>query len=296
VCLVNDFCNLNTEHFVRDLGKHNLKVASTFYTKDGTAFKSYGDQPSPLIFIHGVGMRGDVWSPQVEYFSNDYQVITYDFLGHGESHLPPEEPVLDDYVEQLNNLLKHLNLSLISLVGHSMGALISVAFALKHPDKVKALVPINIAFNRSEEAQKGVLNRANQILQTNKILNIEQTLERWFKNKTSADDLKKIDKIRNWLANTSPQGYGRTYRLFALSDKVFLNKLSRLRPPVLYLTGDEDPNSTPAMSQQMAEETPNGSSNSLTGEAHMMSYIAANKVNPIIEQFFMEAKKEKPDE
>ena len=296
MCLVNDFCNLNTEHFVRDLGKHNLKVASTFYTKDGTAFKSYGDQPSPLIFIHGVGMRGDVWSPQVEYFSNDYQVITYDFLGHGESHLPPEEPVLDDYVEQLNNLLKHLNLSLISLVGHSMGALISVAFALKHPDKVKALVPINIAFNRSEEAQKGVLNRANQILQTNKILNIEQTLERWFKNKTSADDLKKIDKIRNWLANTSPQGYGRTYRLFALSDKVFLNKLSQLRPPVLYLTGDEDPNSTPAMSQQMAEETPNGSSNSLTGEAHMMSYIAANKVNPIIEQFFMEAKKEKPDE
>ena len=281
---------------MRDLGKHNLKVASTFYTKDGTAFKSYGDQPSPLIFIHGVGMRGDVWSPQVEYFSNDYQVITYDFLGHGESHLPPEEPVLDDYVEQLNNLLKHLNLSLISLVGHSMGALISVAFALKHPDKVKALVPINIAFNRSEEAQKGVLNRANQILQTNKILNIEQTLERWFKNKTSADDLKKIDKIRNWLANTSPQGYGRTYRLFALSDKVFLNKLSRLRPPVLYLTGDEDPNSTPAMSQQMAEETPNGSSNSLTGEAHMMSYIAANKVNPIIEQFFMEATKEKPDE
>lgn len=281
---------------MRDLGKHNLKVASTFYTKDGTAFKSYGDQPSPLIFIHGVGMRGDVWSPQVEYFSNDYQVITYDFLGHGESHLPPEEPVLDDYVEQLNNLLKHLNLSLISLVGHSMGALISVAFALKYPDKVKALVPINIAFNRSEEAQKGVLNRANQILQTNKILNIEQTLERWFKNKTSADDLKKIDKIRNWLANTSPQGYGRTYRLFALSDKVFLNKLSRLRPPVLYLTGDEDPNSTPAMSQQMAEETPNGSSNSLTSEAHMMSYIAANKVNPIIEQFFMEATKEKPDE
>ncbi len=281
---------------MRDLGKHNLKVASTFYTKDGTAFKSYGDQPSPLIFIHGVGMRGDVWSPQVEYFSNDYQVITYDFLGHGESHLPPEEPVLDDYVEQLNNLLKHLNLSLISLVGHSMGALISVAFALKYPDKVKALVPINIAFNRSEEAQKGVLNRANQILQTNKILNIEQTLERWFKNKTSADDLKKIDKIRNWLANTSPQGYGRAYRLFALSDKVFLNKLSRLRPPVLYLTGDEDPNSTPAMSQQMAEETPNGSSNSLTGEAHMMSYIAANKVNPIIEQFFMEATKEKPDE
>ena len=281
---------------MRDLGKHNLKVVPTFYTEDGTAFKSYGDQASSLIFIHGVGMRGDVWSPQVEYFANDYQVITYDFLGHGESPLPPEDPILDHYVEQLNNLLKHLDLSLISLVGHSMGALISVAFALRYPDKVKTLVPINIAFNRSEEAQKGVLNRANQILQTNKILNIEQTLERWFKNKTSTDDLEKIDEVRNWLANTSPQGYGRAYRLFALSDKVFINKLSRLRPPVLYLTGDEDPNSTPAMSQQMAEETPNGSSNSLIGEAHMMSYIAAGKVNPIIEQFFIDSEKANPDE
>jgi len=281
---------------VHGLRKHNLKVSSTFYTKDGTAFKSYGEQPSPLIFIHGVGMRGDVWSPQVEYFCSDYQVITYDFLGHGGSPLPPEEPSLDDYVEQLNNLLKHLDLSLISLVGHSMGALISVAFALKYPYKVKALVPINIAFNRSEEAQIGVLNRANQILQTKKILNIEQTLERWFKNKTSADDLIKIDNVRNWLVNTSPQGYGRAYRLFALSDKVFLNKLSRLRPPVLYLTGDEDPNSTPAMSQKMAEETPNGSSKSIAAEAHMMSYISADKVNPIIEQFFMDAKKEEPNE
>ena len=281
---------------MRDLGKHNLKVVSTFYTKDGTAFKTYGDKASSLIFIHGVGMRGDVWTPQVEYFSNDYQVITYDFLGHGESPLPPEEPILDHYVEQLNNLLKHLDLSLISLVGHSMGALISVAFAIRYPDKVKALVPINIAFNRSKEAQKRVLNRANKILQTNKILNIEQTLERWFKNKTSTDDLKRIDKVRNWLANTSPQGYGRAYRLFALSDKVFLNKLSRLSPPVLYLTGEEDPNSTPAMSQQMAEETPNGSSNSLIGEAHMMSYIAADKVNPIIEQFFIDSEKENPDE
>ena len=157
-------------------------------------------------------------------------------------------------------------------------------------------MPINIAFNRSDESQNGVLNRANQILQTNKILNIEQTLERWFKDKTSPDDLKKIDKVRNWLANATPQGYGRAYRVFALSDKIFLNKLSRLTPPVLYLTGEEDPNSTPAMSQQMAEETPNGSSNSLIGEAHMMSYIAADKVNPIIEQFFIDSEKENPDE
>ena len=52
------------------------------------------------------------------------------------------------------------------------------------------------------------------------------------------------------------------------------------------MTGSEDPNSTPLMSEQISQKTPNGSSKSVKGEAHMMSYIAANKVNPIIEQFF----------
>ena len=62
------------------------------------------------------------------------------------------------------------------------------------------------------------------------------------------------------------------------------------------MTGEEDPNSTPAMSQQMAGETPNGSSKSIAGEAHMMSYIASEKVNPVIEQFFMDEKKENSNE
>jgi pimeloyl-ACP methyl ester carboxylesterase len=133
--------------------------------------------------------------------------------------------------------------------------------------------------------------RANQVLESNKILNIEKTLERWFKNNVSPSELNKIDKVRSWLKNTSPKGYGEAYRLFALSDKVFINNLYQLKLPVLYLTGSEDPNSTTLMSQQISQKTPNSSSKSVNGEAHMMSYIAANKVNPIIEQFFTDITK-----
>ena len=269
-----------------DLGINNQKTVSNLFNKDGTSYKIFGDRPPTLIFIHGVGMCDEIWAPQVEYFSKKYQVITYDFLGHGQSPLPKNNPTLDDYVEQLNNLVDSIGVSNFLLVGHSMGAIISVAFARKFPQKINALVALNIVFNRNEKAQKDVLLRANQVLESNKILNIEKTLERWFKNNTSSAELNKIDKVRNWLKNTSPKGYGEAYRLFALSDKVFINNLYQLKLPVLYLTGNEDPNSTPLMSKQISQETPNGSSKSVKGEAHMMSYIAANKVNPIIEQFF----------
>jgi len=274
-----------------DLGINNQKTVSNLFNKDGTSYKIFGDRPPTLIFIHGVGMCDEIWAPQVEYFSKKYQVITYDFLGHGQSPLPKNEPTLDDYVEQLNNLVDSIGVSNFSLVGHSMGAIISVAFARKFPLKVNALVALNIVFNRSEKAQKDVLLRANQVLESNKILNIEKTLERWFKNNISSAEMNKIDKVRNWLKNTSPKGYGEAYRLFALSDKVFINNLYQLKLPVLYLTGNEDPNSTPLMSEQISQETPNSSSKSVNGEAHMMSYIAANKVNPIIEQFFTDITK-----
>ena len=274
-----------------DLGINNQKTVSNLFNKDGTSYKVFGDCPPTLIFIHGVGMCGEIWAPQVEYFFKKYQVITYDFLGHGQSPLPKNDPTLDDYVEQLNNLVDSIGVSNFSLVGHSMGAIISVAFARKFPQKINALVALNIVFNRNEKAQKDVLLRANQVLESNKILNIENTLERWFKNNISSAEMNKIDKVRNWLKNTSPKGYGEAYRLFALSDKVFINNLYQLKLPVLYLTGSEDPNSTPLMSEQISQETPNGSSKSVKGEAHMMSYIAANKVNPIIEQFFTDITK-----
>jgi len=270
---------------VEDLEVINYSDTPSFFDKDGTAYKAFGDAPATLIFIHGVGMCGEIWQPQVEHFSKNYRVITYDFLGHGQSLLKKDKLTLEDYISQLYNLVNEIGVSNFSIIGHSMGALIAVAFALRYPEKVDTLIPINIVFKRTKKAQDDVIMRAKDVLKSQQIPNINQTLERWFKNKTSPYDLLKINNVQGWLKNTSPKAYSEAYYLFATSDRVFVNNLSNLQPPVLYLTGSEDPNSTSLMSEQMAQETPNGSSESIEGEAHMMAYISAKKVNPIIEYF-----------
>jgi len=270
---------------VKDLEVSNYSDTSFFFDKNGTAYKAFGDAPATLIFIHGVGMCGEIWQPQVEHFSKNYRVITYDFLGHGQSLLKKDKLTLEDYVSQLNNLINEIGVSSFSLIGHSMGAIIAVAFALRYPKKVDTLIPINIVFKRTKKAQDDVIMRAKDVFKSKQITNISQTLERWFKNKTSPYDLLKINNVRSWLHNTSPKAYAEAYYLFATSDRVFVNNLSNLQLPVLYLTGSEDPNSTSLMSEQMAQETPNSSSESIEGEAHMMAYISAKKVNSIIEHF-----------
>ena len=267
------------------LRNNNLNQSTILFDKDSTAYKVSGESAPYLIFVHGVGMSGEIWKPQVQHFFSNYRVITYDFLGHGQSQTPKKPPTLEDYIEQLNSLVKTINITSFSLVGHSMGALISVAFSLKYPEKVTALLPLNMVYKRGNCAKNDVINRANLILKTGEINNIDQTLDRWFKNKTKHHQMQRIKKVRQLLSDTNPQSYGYAYKLFAESDRHFENKLSELKMPVLYLTGSDDPNSTPEMSNEMANESPQGSFISIDKEAHMMAYIASEKINPVIEKF-----------
>jgi pimeloyl-ACP methyl ester carboxylesterase len=241
-----------------------------------------------LIFIHGVGLCSEIWEPQVEYFSKQYKVITYDFLGHGLTPPASKSPTIEDYVEQLNELVISLGISSFSLIGHSMGAIISVAYSLKYGDKINSLIPLNIVYKRSNGARNQVLDRANKIIQTGEIGSIEQTMSRWFENKKNPDQIVKINKVRQLLLNASPKGYGHAYKLFAMSDSIFENLLGNLSMPVLYLTGGDDPNSNSRMSHEMASESPKGLSKIIDNEAHMMAYIAPTKVNTIIKDFLQE--------
>ena len=110
---------------MNDLSIERQKINRKF-SADGTTYTVSGELPSTLVFIHGVGMNAEVWQSQFNYFSKAYTVIAYDFLGHGDSPMPDENPTLDDYVGQLSRFCKELRLESFSLVGHSMGALIAL--------------------------------------------------------------------------------------------------------------------------------------------------------------------------
>ena len=76
-----------------------------------------------------------------------------------------------------------------------------------------------------------------------------------------------------------PQAYARSYNLFARADRMLEDRLSTLAMPALFITGEFDPNSTPAMSREMARIAPQGEAVVLPGERHMMSLTAPEQVN-----------------
>ncbi len=257
----------------------------------GTAYSISGkpesgsDLCSTLVLIHGVGLNKDVWQAQIEAFSSDYQLICYDMLGHGNSPLPALQPRLEEYTAQLAELLDHLKIPKAHIIGHSMGAIISVAFALEYASATYSVIAMNIVYERDAAQSRAVQDRASAVLQSGQIYGIELALQRWFENETGVESRQKIIQIRQWMEQVDPVGYGRSYQLFAMSDRALTGKLNKLSRPVLYLTGSLDANSTSEMSQKMAAETPHGQALVIENEAHMMAYIHPDKVNRFIGQF-----------
>ncbi len=265
-----------------------ISPLGTTYSMSGKPESIHG-RCLTLVFIHGVGLNKAVWQAQHDAFSADYQVISYDMLGHGGSPQPPLHASLENYAAQLAELLTHLNITRAHIIGHSMGALVSVAFALDYPQLSCSLVAMNIVYQRNLVQREAVLDRAAAVLQSGQVSGIELALKRWFENESGTETREKMDRIRGWMDQANPTGYGRSYQLFASSDRAFTGRLRQLAVPVLYLTGSKDANSTPAMSQQMAMDTPSGQATVLEDQAHMMAYIHPDKVNPVIKQFLNEA-------
>lgn len=251
---------------------------------DGTAYSMYG-AGEPLVLIHGVGMGQAIWAPQVAEFARDYQVIVYDMLGHGGSAVPPADVELADYANQLAALLDHLDIASANVVGHSMGALVALEFALYYPVRTLRVAALNAVFMRTPEQRAAVLERAEALQHTGVAATVDSTLARWFGEPVPAELAESAELVKRFLIEVNPQGYARTYGLFASSDAVHEAGLPQLAMPALFMTGEFDPNSSPDMSRAMAELAPQGRLDIVAGARHMMNVTAPDAINQRLRAF-----------
>lgn len=251
---------------------------------EGTAYRSHGAGEA-IVLIHGVGMDQRSWQPQIEALSQRHRVVTYDMLGHGQSRLPEQGVQLADFADQLLRLLDHLQIAQAHVVGHSMGALVAIEFALRHPARSMRLLALNAVFQRSPAQRAAVLERARTLQSEGVAATVDATIARWFGAPVPAHLRETAALATDILADVNATGYARAYALFATSDEVHADHLPRLAMPALFMTGEGDPNSSPAMSQTMAALAPRGRAEIVPGARHMMNLTDAEAVNARLLQF-----------
>jgi non-heme chloroperoxidase len=100
--------------------RHTMSV---FTTKDGTQiyYKDWGSGPV-VSFSHGWPLSADAWDAQMFHLaSNGFRCIAHDRRGHGRSSQPWQGNDMDTYADDLNELFTALNLTKVTMIGHSTG-------------------------------------------------------------------------------------------------------------------------------------------------------------------------------
>lgn len=95
-----------------------------------------------IVFTHGLTANHTMFEKQVDYFSKEYTVITWDVPLHGESR-PYKDFSYKNAAADLKEILDTENIGQVILAGMSMGGYPSQEFAVQYPDRILAFIAID---------------------------------------------------------------------------------------------------------------------------------------------------------
>lgn len=122
-------------------------------------YTDWGGDGPPLVMLHGLTGHARTWDYTAAALSGRYRVLALDQRGHGDTDWAPKygfAPMAQD----LLGFLDALDLREVTLMGLSMGGIVSFVFAAAHPERVRRLVVMDIG---PEIARAGATNVASAL-------------------------------------------------------------------------------------------------------------------------------------
>jgi pimeloyl-ACP methyl ester carboxylesterase len=111
-----------------------------------TAAHALDPKKPTMVFIHGAGLDHSSFGLQSRYFGyHGWNVLAVDLPGHGRSAGPPAASI-GGMADWIFSVLKILKIEKASLVGHSMGSLVSLECAVRQPSRVERIALIGVAY------------------------------------------------------------------------------------------------------------------------------------------------------
>lgn len=231
----------------------------------------------PVLLLHGFTGCAGAWREPIlsGMVDRGLRVIAPDLPGHGRSDAPPEPSryrmrrVLDD----LGDVLDHLEVERCPWVGYSMGGRVALAGGVLRPGRVERLVLESASPGLATEEERAERRRRDEAL-AGRIEDegIEAFVSYWmglplFATQRSLPDAV-LEEARARRLSQRPRGLAASLRgLGTGSQRSFWGRLEEIRTPLLLLTGRED-GKYEALARRMLKRLPDARHVTVAGAGH----------------------------
>jgi 3-oxoadipate enol-lactonase len=203
----------------------------------------------PLLFSNSLSSNLSMWDGQVEALKSDFRIIRYDSRGHGKSVATGAPYSMAQLGKDALTILDSLKIEKAHFCGLSKGGMVGQWLLTHHRDRIGKAIFANTA---AQMAPGDLWNgRIRNVSQNGMAAIVDATIERWFTKGFVDGAQKEIAAVKKMISSTPATGYCGCCA--AIRDMDQRESIRSITNPVLLISGDQDPATTPAMMELMRE-------------------------------------------
>ncbi len=259
--------------------------ATAAYRHRGDALSTDRGTGPPVVFSHGTLMDRTMFAPQLAALSEDYRTIAYDSRARTDHYRTTYD--LDDLADDCAALMDFHGIDSAVLAGMSMGGFMGLRFALRHPDRLDALVLIDSMATPHTDDERDTYRGFIDRLREDETVSEELaglTAPLLFGETSMAE---RRDLVDSWVARwqTYPPEAVVNEMGSWLDREGVAGRLDEIDVPTLIVHGAEDASIEPERAVPMAEALPNGRMERIPDAGHSSNLENPEAVNAELRGF-----------
>ncbi len=160
-----------------------------------------------VVFIHGFLESSRMWDAIKPKLNEECTIITIDLLGHGSSGNIDAVYTMEEQAKVVKIVLDELKINKVTLIGHSMGGYVALAFTELYPEYVSKICLINATTQKDSEERYKNRSRAIKLAEKHYEALIKMSVSNLFIQKVQKQKNKKIEELKKQALTISKEAY-----------------------------------------------------------------------------------------
>lgn len=194
----------------------------------------------PVVLVHGFSEDGTVWDNQIAALKDKFQFIIPDLPGSGKSPINDTQWSMEYFADCIRLIIDQEQFETVSMIGHSMGGYITLAFADAWPGRLQSFGLFHSTAFADSEEKKTARRRGIEFIQQNGPAKfLEQSIPNLFSEETKKQHPELVRKILARYTNFIGQSLVNYYQaMIVRPDRTHV--LKNFPRPILFILGKHD--------------------------------------------------------